>query len=135
MRFENGLKRNMINELRKSVGWREFSQKELDDIMEYTRYSVVAYDDQQVIAMGRVIGDGVYYLICDVVVSPQWQQMGIGKQVIQHLLDDIKSTLHENESCSVQLVSATGKEGFYQKLGFSRIPNDRSGSGMQMFIF
>ena len=82
MRFENGLKRNMINELRKSVGWREFSQKELDDIMEYTRYSVVAYDDQQAIAMGRVIGDGVYYLICDVVVSPQWQQMGIGKQVI-----------------------------------------------------
>lgn len=84
--------------------------------------------------MGRLIGDGIYYLICDVAVIPAYQHQGIATKIIEMIIQYAKQLLSPKERCSIQLIAASGKEGFYEKLGFTLLPNDFSGHGMQMFI-
>lgn len=42
-----------------------FTENQLQQALNMTVYSIVVKDDENVIAMGRLIGDGIYYLICD----------------------------------------------------------------------
>ena len=132
--YENRLTDELINELRESVGWQTFSKEQADNAIQMTASSVVAYDDDQPIAMGRLVGDGIYYLICDVIVKPDFQKRQVGRMIMDKLLYFAKSNLKLQEKCSVQLISAYGKEEFYKKVGFKCIPNEESGYGMQLVI-
>ena len=53
-------------------------------------------------------------MIFDVVLLPEFQGKGIGKEIIRRLAD--RST-----SQKVLLYAAPGKEGFYSKLGFRKM--------------
>ena len=58
--------------------------------------------------MARVVGDGIYFLLVDVVVAPAQQGNGIGKRILAHTLQAVKNSLPTGERCSVQLISAQG---------------------------
>ena len=45
-----------------------------------------------------------------------------------------RQTLADGERCTIALVSAGDKEPFYESLGFSSIPNDCAGHGMQLSV-
>ena len=45
-----------------------------------------------------------------------------------------RQTLAGGERCTIALVSAGGKEPFYESLGFSSIPNGCAGHGMQLSV-
>ena len=77
--------------------------------------------------------DGIYYLICDVAVIHEYQKQGIGTKIIEKIIEYVQNHLQNNEYCSIQLIAAKGKESFYEKLRFRKIPNDLSGHGIQMF--
>lgn len=130
---ENTLKTEDIQKIRKAVHWSMFTEHQLQQALNMTVYSIVVKDDEDVIAMGRLIGDGIYYLICDVAVIPEYQKQGIGTKIIEKIIDYVQNHLQNNEYCSIQLIAAKGKESFYERLGFTKIPNDLSGHGMQMF--
>lgn len=130
---ENTLKTEDIQKIRKAVHWSMFTEHQLQQALNMTVYSIVVKDDEDVIAMGRLIGDGIYYLICDVAVIPEYQKQGIGTKIIEKIIEYVQNHLQNNEYCSIQLIAAKGKESFYEKLGFTKIPNDLSGHGMQMF--
>lgn len=36
---------------------------------------------------------------------------------------------------SIQLIAEKGKEGFYEKMGFKKIPHENCGSGMRKVIY
>lgn len=79
-------------------------------------YAVSIYHDGRLIGFGRIISDGIYQtLICDVMVLPEYQSQGIGTLIMNTLLDKCR----ESGMKWVQLLSAVGKKGFYEKLGFS----------------
>lgn len=59
---------------------------------------------------------------------------GIGKKIMMEILQEISNLTLSNESCSVNLISFSGKEGFYEQCGFSRTPYDYNGYGMKMKI-
>lgn len=81
-----------------------------------SRYKSFAVDNGAVIGAGRVLADGVdCAYICDVVVHPEHQGSGIGRQLIERLRD--LATGHRK----IILYAAPGKEGFYRKLGFRRM--------------
>lgn len=48
--------------------------------MEY-KENILVYEDycnlRESVGMGRLIGDGMYYMIVDVVVQPDYQKQGI----------------------------------------------------------
>lgn len=95
-----------------------------------TLFSVVVRNDtQEIIGMGRVIGDGAVYLhIQDVIVHPAYQRQGVGKLMMRHIMDFVDRTAGKNTN--VGLMSSRGREKFYSDLGFIERPNDRFGSGM-----
>ena len=85
--------------------------------------------------MARLIGDGGHLnIIADVIVLPEYQGLGIGKNVVKSLLNHIKENLSVGQSAMVYVMSAAGKESFYESLGFERRPNKTLGCGMTQQI-
>lgn len=56
---ENTLKTEDIQKIRKAVHWSMFTEHQLQQALNMTVYSIVVKDDEDVIAMGRLIGDGM----------------------------------------------------------------------------
>lgn len=95
-------------------------------------YGVVAYCDNQPIAIGRIIGDGgCFFEITDMAVVPEHQKKGVGKMIMEALVN----YLHENapKTAYVSLMADHGTPDFYAKFGFttSELPES---SGMYMRI-
>lgn len=81
-----------------------------------SRYLCLVFDGATLAGAGRVLADGVdCAYICDVAVHPDYQGLGLGKQIIERLRD--LSAGHRK----IILYARPGKEGFYAKLGFRRM--------------
>jgi GNAT superfamily N-acetyltransferase len=79
---------------------------------EASHTTVFIYEDSQLIGFGRVISDGEYQgAIYDVAVLPEAQGKGIGKVIMQTILDRLTN-------CNLILYATPGMEGFYKNLGF-----------------
>lgn len=79
-------------------------------------FKCFVYDSGRLIAAGRALADGRdCSYICDVAVHPDYQGIGLGKQVVTKLV-----TLSK-EHKKIILYAAVGKEPFYRKLGFKRM--------------
>lgn len=134
IRIKNSLTPDEYNSLVSSVGWQT---KNIELIARAINSSTIvkkAIVNNTTVGMGRAIGDGMSYLISDVVVDPKYQGKGIGKKIMMEILQEISNLTLSNESCSVNLISFSGKEGFYEQCGFSRTPYDYNGYGMKMKI-
>lgn len=72
--------------------------------------------DGRLVAAGRALADGrdVAY-IADIAVDQQEQASGIGRQIVQRLMQAASG--HKK----IILYAVPGKEGFYAKLGFKRM--------------
>lgn len=95
-------------------------------------YGVVIYCDNQPIAIGRIIGDGgCFFEITDMAVIPEHQKKGVGKMII----DALVNYLHENapKTAYVSLMADHGAADFYAKFGFTYSELPKS-SGMYMRI-
>lgn len=88
--LENALHYDDYFHLRQSVNWNNFSEQQTVFALNHTLYSIIAKSEQETIAMGRLIGDGLYYTIVDVIVNPAFQGQGIGSAVIHKLLNYVE---------------------------------------------
>ena len=118
--------------LRESVGWLNFPN--IQKSLENSLYTIVAVQDNQIVGMGRLIGDGMYYMMVDIVVQPDYQQQGIGNKIVSMLIDYVNEETPIGGRSSIQLIAEKGKESFYEKKGFKIIPHEFCGSGMRMVI-
>ena len=76
----------------------------------------------RMIGFGRAISDGAYQAaVYDVAVVPEFQKMGIGKIIMEKILERLSG-------CNVILYAAPGKEDFYLKLGLRKMK-----TGMALF--
>lgn len=72
------------------------------------------YDDSRLIACGRALSDGIEQAaIYNIAVDPDYQGYGLGRQVIQRLLDRLKG-------CEVILYTHPQTVKFYETLGWRR---------------
>ena len=131
---ENLLSYEDYRTLRESVGCHLFSKNQMQQAHDNNLYTKVAVENNQSVGMGRLIGDGMYFLIVDVVVHPVFQKCGIGTNIMNMLLKYVEKKTPTGGRSSVQLVAEKGKEPFYEKLGFKTIPNEFCGSGMRKVI-
>lgn len=120
--------------LRQSVGWTNFSKTQTEKSRERSLYTVVANSDGQAVGMGRLIGDGMYYMIVDIVVLPTYQKLGIGSTILNMIVDYVNRETPVGGRSSIQLIAEKGKEKFYEKRGFKIIPHEFCGSGMRKVI-
>jgi GNAT superfamily N-acetyltransferase len=122
--------------LRKSVGWGEMELKLASKAIENALFIVTAIFEDEIIGLTRVSGDGGYtVLIQDVIVLPDYQNRGIGKELMAKAMEFIKETfIEEGQNIFVNLMSAKGKESFYERYGFEKRPNEKFGAGMSQWI-
>lgn len=80
-------------------------------------FGVVAEVDDKAIGMERIVGDDVMYFYCqDIVVEPDYQRQGIGRQLVEYLLGYIKSRAHG--PVFVGLFSTNMAKPLYESFGF-----------------
>ena len=82
----------------------------------HSMYRCFVYEDGALVGAGRALADGVdCAYLCDIAVMPSHQGSGLGRQIVERLLD--LSRGHRK----IILYANPGKEGFYKKLGFKRM--------------
>jgi predicted GNAT family N-acyltransferase len=107
------------NELYDAVGWGSYEESISTKALQNTFYSVSIYENNSIIGYGRIIGDSIVFLyIHDIMVKPEYQGKGIGKTIMNKLLDKINEVKQENPDLRVYLGASLGKEEFYRKCGF-----------------
>ena len=132
--IENDLDYETYIALRKAVGWKNFCREQVEKAINHSYYSVVIRENGDSIAMGRIIGDGLYFTIVDVVVHPDYRGKGLGTLIIQKLMEHIEQRVPIGGRVSIQLISEKGKEDFYVKQGFKLIPHENCGPALRKII-
>lgn len=107
---------NELSELHRIAPLGNKSADWLKTAYSNSMFKCIAHDGERLVAAGRAVADGVdCSYLCDVVVHPDHQGTGLGKQLIQKLVD--LSTGHRK----VILYAVPGREPFYEKFGFRRM--------------
>lgn len=105
--------------IRKDVEWHFLRDFEISKLLNNSGIKVSIYDKELCVGVGRCISDTTnLFLICDIMVLKSYQGKGIGKLIINSLIDKIKN-INSSEKY-IYVMSVKGKEGFYEKLGFSK---------------
>ena len=104
----------------KSVWGQAPSLKQTELAMEHTLFRISVYDEGEIVAMARMLGDiGLDYYIKDVVVKPEYQNKGIGSMMIHELMKFINENGISGTDIFVELCAMPDKIPFYEKFGFS----------------
>lgn len=113
-----------------SVGW-ERDVKRVKCNKKHTYFAVSLYIDNKIVGMGRVVGDGSYFTIFDIVVLKELQGLGIGSIIMREIVGWYKSIADDDTFLYVN--ASKNKEGFYEKFGFRSRPNDDVGADMKWY--
>lgn len=133
--FQHDISVREYNDLRGSVDFIRIAPERAACALMNSLYKIIAFDEERPIGMARVVGDGGYvYFICDVIVHPDYQSKGLGRKIIENVLEWLEDQVDEGETIMVNLMSAMNKENFYEKLGFHKRPFGNHGSGMSKWI-
>ncbi len=115
----NELSAEEFIELWETVWGRGPSLEQTRLAMENTLFRVSVFDGDKIVAMARVIGDkGLDYYIKDVIVRPEYQSRGIGRMLIEELLQYVDDNGVSGTDIFVELCAMPDKIPFYEKFGF-----------------
>ncbi len=120
---------NEFNELFYSVGWGKREDKKINSHRENSCFSVCIFSDNKIVGMARVVGDGSYYTVFDVVTRKEFQNQGVGTMLMNEVVSWYKSI--EDDDTYLYLGASQGKEQFYEKFGFKARPYEGIGAGMK----
>ncbi|GLV65869.1 N-acetyltransferase [Bacillus mycoides] len=102
--------------LYESLGWNslKLTVNELEQMCKQSWYAIYVFKEQQLIGMGRVISDGVITgVICGVCVLPEYQSIGIGKEIVERLIQHC-----EQNKVIPQLMCVDKLQSYYEAIGF-----------------
>lgn len=77
-----------------SVGWSSYTQnpRQLQKAVVNSLFAIGAYDQNQLVGLIRVVGDGLTIIyIQDLLVNPAYQRQGIGTKLINSVLKKYNS--------------------------------------------
>ena len=118
-----------FNFLFNSVGWGLRNEIKIESHRNSSCFSVCVYLDNNIVGMARVVGDGAYYTVFDVVVHSNFQKQGIGSMMMQEIVNWFNSI--KDDDSYLYLGASENKEKFYEKFGFKARPYDDMGAGMK----
>ena len=133
IQYENSMTPDEYLGLRAAVGWAQLSRGQAERGLKNADYLVVARDEGKAVGMARVLFDfGYTAYIHDVIVLPDYQRKGIGTQLVDNVLSWLADNSYPDDYMQYVVVSAKGKERFYEKFGFVSRPTDSLGAGMTL---
>lgn len=118
--LENELSAEDFVRLKVATGFMERPLEQVERALQNDLYHVAAVSEGKVIGMGRLVGDGaMYWYLQEIIVLPEYQGRGIGKRIVNKLLEHVRNTAIPGTWVEVGLTAVKGKEPFYEKFGFS----------------
>ncbi len=97
------------------IEWKHRKAIEIETAFRQSTTTIFIYKDEQVIAFGRVVGDGRYYaMLADIVVDPDFQGQGLGKYLVTTLNNQLV------DYHFVNLSAAPGADSFYKSMGWKK---------------
>ena len=112
-----------VIDLYRAGGWWEmgWNKSQIPTLINGSYLVIIARDlENNAVGMGRLISDGSSdCYIQDVVVFPEYREHRIGSRIVAALKRIAELTGHT----WIGLISAPGKEQFYERAGFSRMEN------------
>ena len=83
------------NEMRVSVGWRPITEGQAERGIAHTTFLVAVREDDEIVAMGRILFDfGYTAYLGDVIVRPEYQGRGIGRKIVEMLIGMTMESAH-----------------------------------------
>ncbi len=127
---ENQLTAEDFVRLKTATGFMDRPLEQAEKAIRNGLFNVTAICDGKVVGMGRLVGDGaMYWYLQEIIVLSEYQGKGIGKSIVNRLLEHIRETAIPGTGVEVGLTAVKGKEPFYEKFGFSC-----GSSGMKKWI-
>ena len=121
---ENVLQAQDFVRLRVPAGFPEVPVEHAKRALAGGLLNISAVYNGELVGMGRLVGDGaMYWYLQEIIVLPEYQKQGIGTKIVEYLTDYAVSHSASGTFTTIGGVSAKGKEGFYEKLGFRIISN------------
>lgn len=120
-------------EFRAACGWGRVSEALAQKAIDNSLVFISAHKGEQLVGFGRVVGDGALNVyIQDLIIGETMRGEGIGKAILGKLLNEIGEICPED--VTIGLMSATGKEQFYEHFGFQKRPSHIYGAGMTLIL-
>ena len=109
--------------LREAVGFQRLTKEQAQKVLEHTPLLINAVYREESIGLVRVLTDFVTdAYLTDVIVAPVYQGEGIGKILVQQAISRLKDKSEDG--------IIPGKENFYERFGFTKLPAGKYGYGM-----
>lgn len=118
-----------FNELFESVGWGSRDEEKINSHRTKSDFAVCVFLQNKIVGMARVVGDGAYFMVYDVVTRKEYQGKGVGRILMNEIIKWYKTI--ENDDTYLYLGASLGKEKFYEKFGFKSRPYGNIGAGMK----
>lgn len=97
------------------IEWKHRKATEIEAAFRNSTTTIFVFKDEQIIAFGRVVGDGRYYaMLADIVVDPDYQGQGLGKYLVTTLNNQLVNYHFVN------LSAAPGADRFYKSMGWKK---------------
>jgi predicted N-acetyltransferase YhbS len=104
--------------LRSDAGWHLPNHKIASAALKRGLYSIVAISEGKVVGCARIVGDGLYLYLQDVIVRSASRKCGIGTALVRRCMDVIASIAPPNSGCLVVLMATPELRRFYSRFGF-----------------
>ena len=129
LEMENSLRLEVVTSVRPEAvvdlymdaGWWEegWSEDVIPAMVANSFRFVALFDASELVGMGRALSDGVSdAYIQDIVVRTDYSGQGWGKKIVSRLVKELRAVGID----WIGLVGAPGTQAFYEKLGFSEMP-------------
>jgi len=119
--LDNQLKAEDFIRLKVATGFRNRPIDQVEKALHNNLFDVVAVCNEEVVGMGRLVGDGVmYWYLQEIIILPEYQGKGIGTSIVNRLLEHIKQNTEHGTFASIGLTAAEGKDTFYERFGFDK---------------
>ena len=124
IKLEYTISTNEFLEVVESVGWKTYSEEQINKALKNTMYMVKATVDGKLAGIGRVVGDfSIVCMLSDICVKPEFQGKGIGLKIVNELKRLIEDGVKEGEKMQIELTPTAGNEAFYERAGFKYKPD------------
>lgn len=104
------------------IGFGTYNAADWVKVIAHSTFMVQVLDKDKTIGFGRCVDDGVFCMIYDISVHPDYQRRGVGRTI----MNEIKKYVAQNDFTSISLFywpENKGSKPFYESCGFYEIPN------------
>ena len=123
-----------LNQLFATVGWMARPTECWQRVFEVSAFWISAWENNELIGFGRILEDGDFAFMLDLVVHKNYQSQGIGRTMLEEMIHELK----DKEYFQIALFAGVedGSERsevlmkMYEKFGFKPVKN-----GMELTMY